>query len=104
CASEGQTEMGAQVIGRPRHLAVRIFNRLSLVEHHGVPHVPCQDMRVQTQDGIRCQSHVRGRYERALCTVIDGHLESWPKALQLISPLGQHTGSRDYDRMTLERT
>src|SRR5262249_12220910 len=104
CASEGQTEMGAEVVGRPRYLAGRIFNRLSLVEHHGVPHVPCQDMRVQTQDGIRCQSHVRGRHERALCTVIDGYLESWQKALQLIGPVVQHTGRRHYERMTLEHT
>ena len=97
-------DLRAELSGRTLKVSALCVGRSGLVEHYGVPGFPRQDIRVQTQDGIRCQGHVRGRREGALWTMIDGHLESWPKPLQLVSPVVQHTGRGHYERTALEHT
>ncbi len=77
---------------------------MRLIEDHRIPRFPGQRVRLQAEDGIRGQRHVRSRRERALWTMIHGHPEPWPKPVQFVSPVVQHAGRGHYQGTALEDT
>jgi hypothetical protein len=86
-SGEDKAELRAQRMGRLRHLAVRVLDVLALVQDRRVPALGCQPLRIQAQDGVGGEHHVRVVGKLAPGPVVDGGAQARPEARCLGHPV-----------------
>ncbi len=89
-AGQRHAEVRSQLVGRAGDLAVRVLDRLGLVEDHRVPLLRAQALRVEAQDRVGRERHLRLAVERAPGAVVERGAQGGSEALDLLRPVVQH--------------